>query len=172
VSNGTEEEHARAAEEAKRRAREMEERARSDVERIVAADARTGQAKDEGLRQSGMIYGALIGIAVVMVQPFLIATTLDASARISIVAFAVAIPLLAALVLVNRQETFRGRRTTSVLVNITQVIAQLAALVGIVAGFWHITWIAGVAFLVAGIVAMGAHSAGYWRVESARGPAS
>ena len=33
-----------------------------------------------------------------MVQPFLTAPTLDASAKISIVAFAVAIPLLAALV--------------------------------------------------------------------------
>ena len=119
-----------------------------------------------------MIYGALIGIAVVMVQPFLVATTLDASARVSVAAFAVAIPLLAALVLVNRQEAFRGRRTASVSVIIAQVVAQLAALVGIAAGFWHITWVAGVAFLVAGLVAVGVHSAGYWRVESTREPAS
>jgi hypothetical protein len=75
-------------------------------------------------------------------------------------------------VLVNRQESFRGRRAPSVSVTITQVIAQLAALVGIVAGFWHITWVAGVTFLVAGIVAVGVHSAGYWRVESTQEPAS
>jgi hypothetical protein len=49
-----------------------------------------------------------------------------------------------------------------------QSVAQLAALVGIVAGFWHITWVAGVAFLVAGLVAVGVHSAGYWRVETTR----
>jgi hypothetical protein len=39
-----------------------------------------------------------------MVQPFLTAPSLDASAKICIVAFAVAIPLIAALVMVNRQE--------------------------------------------------------------------
>jgi hypothetical protein len=101
-----------------------------------------------------------------MVQPFLAATTLDTSARVSVIAFAVAIPLLAALVLVNRQETFRGRRSASVLVVVAQSVAQLAALIGLVAGFWHITWVAGVAFLGAGLVAVGVHSAGYWRVET------
>ena len=102
------------------------------------------------LRQSGVIYGGLIAIAVVMVQGFLEARSLDASARVSTIAFAVAIPLLAALVLVNRQEAFRGRRTTSVSVTLAQAIAQLAAFVGIVAGFWDITWVAGVTFLVSG----------------------
>ena len=115
-----------------------------------------------------MIYGGLIGVAVVMVQPFLAATTLDMSARVSVIAFAVAIPLLAALVLVNRQETFRGRRSASVSVVVAQSVAQSAALIGIAAGFWHITWVAGVAFLVAAIVAIGVHSAGYWRVETTR----
>jgi hypothetical protein len=54
------------------------------------------------------------------------------------------------------------------LVVVAQSVAQLAALIGIVAGFWHITWVAGVAFLVAGLVAVGVHSAGYWRVETTR----
>jgi hypothetical protein len=107
-----------------------------------------------------------------MVQPFLGTARLDASGRVSIIAFAVAIPLLAALVLVNRQETFRGRRTTSLLATIAQSIAQVAAFVGITAGFWHITWVAGVTFLVTGLVAVGIHSAGFWRVESPRTPAS
>jgi hypothetical protein len=60
----------------------------------------------------------------------------------------------------------RGRRSVSVLVVVAQSVAQLAALIGIVAGFWHITWVAGVAFLVASLVAVGVHSAGYWRVET------
>ena len=165
MSNDAGDDHARAADEARRGARETAERATANAERIVA-DALTGEGKDEGLRQLGAIYGALIGIAVVMVQPFLAAGAHDTAARVSVVAFSVAIPLLAALVLVNRQETFRGRRTTSVIVMIAQSIGQLAALVGIVAGFWHITWVAGVTFLVVGVVAVGVHSAGWWRVES------
>jgi hypothetical protein len=127
---------------------------------------------EEMLRQIGVTYGGLIAIAVVMVQGFLEASSLDASARVSIIAFAVAIPLLAALILVNRQEAFRGRRTTSVSVTLARAIAQLASFVGIVAGFWHITWVAGVTFLAAGVVAVGVHSAGFWRVESPRPPAT
>jgi tetrahydromethanopterin S-methyltransferase subunit G len=167
VSNGVDDDHARAADEARRRASEVEARTRAEADRVVA-EVLTGEAKEEGLRQLGVIYGGLIGVAVVMVQPFLAARTLDTSARVSVIAFAVAIPLLAALVLVNRQETFRGRRSASVSIAVAQSAAQLAALIGIVAGFWHITWVAGVAFLVAVLVAVGVHSAGYWRVETTR----
>jgi hypothetical protein len=58
--------------------------------------------------------------------------------------------------------------TRSVLVSVAQVVAQLCAFVGVVAGFWHITWIAGVAMLGTGLVAVGVHSAGYARLEGYR----
>ena len=175
MSDDSEHKHARVANEASQRAQEAEARGRAGAERTAAAaqtdiDAfwRTG----EGLRQSGVIYGGLIAVAVVMVQGFLEASSLDTSARVGTIAFAVAIPLLAALVLINQQEAFRGRRTTSKSVTLAHVIAQLAAFVGIVASFWEITWVAGVTFLVASIVAVGVHSAGFWRVESPRPPAT
>ena len=97
----------------------------------------TGPMSQEVLRQQGLIYGGLILIGVYMVEPFLTAPSLDASATISILAFAVSIPLLAALVMVNRQEAFRGRRTPSVMVTVAQALAQSAAFVGIVAGLAH-----------------------------------
>jgi hypothetical protein len=110
-------------------------------------------------------YGALIAIGVVFVQPFLTPGPLDLPAKICVVAFSVAIPLLAALVLVNRQEAFRRRRSKSVVVTIAQVIAQLCAFAGVVAGFWHILWIAGVAILAAGLAGVGIQSVGYERLE-------
>jgi hypothetical protein len=171
VSDNSEHEHARAADEARQKAREAEARARAEAERIAAV-TETGEMKEEVLRQIGVMYGGLIAIAVVMVQGFLETSSLDASARVSTIAFAVAIPLLAALVLVNRQEAFRGRRTTSASVTLARAIAQLAAFVGLVAGFWGITWVAGVTFLVAALVAVGVHSAGFWRVESPHLPAT
>jgi hypothetical protein len=125
----------------------------------------------EWLRQNNLIYGGLIAVGVAMVQPFLTAASLDLSARICIVAFSVAIPLLAALVLVNRQEAFRRRATRSVLVATAQVVAQLGAFVGVVAGFWHILWVAGVGMLASGIVAVAVYSAGYVRLERDQGPA-
>ena len=171
MSDDSQHEHARAADEARQRAQEAEARARAEAERTVAV-TETGEMTEEVLRQTGVIYGGLIAIAVVMVQGFLEASSLDAAARVSTIAFAVAIPLLAALILVNRQEAFRGRQTTSVLVTLARVIAQLAAFVGLVAGFWDITWVAGVTFLVVGLVAVGVHSAGFWRVESPHPPAT
>jgi hypothetical protein len=169
VSDDSEHQDARAADEATQRAREAESRAIADAKRI-AGMTETGEMKEEMLRQTGVMYGGLIAIAVVMVQGFLETKSLDAAARISTISFAVAIPLLAALVLVNRQETFRGRQTTSVSVTLARAIAQLAAFIGLVAGFWDITWVAGVTFLVAALVAVGVHSAGFWRVESPRPP--
>lgn len=123
------------------------------------------ELEQEWLRQNSLEYAALIGIGVVMVQPFLTAGASDLSARICVVAFSVAIPFLAALVLLNRQEVFRRRRSRSVLAAGAQVVAQVCAFVGVVAGFWHILWIAGVAMLAAGLVAVAVHTAGYSRLE-------
>jgi hypothetical protein len=72
---------------------------------------------------------------VYLVAPFLTAASLDLPAKVCVVAFSVAIPLLAALVIVNRQEVFRRRATTSVLATIARVVAQGLAFVGVVAGF-------------------------------------
>ncbi|MCW6004427.1 hypothetical protein K1W54_07495 [Micromonospora sp. CPCC 205371] len=150
--------------------RQVEEEARREAERIRQA-AQEPEQQREWIRQNNVIYGGLIAIGLVLVQPFLTATTLDRSAKICVIAFSVAIPLLAALVLVNRQESFRRRATDSLMVRVTQSIAQMLAFVGVVAGFWHITWLAGVGFLVSGFAAMMVHSAGYIRLERAATPA-
>ena len=163
--------HERARASAEEAARTASEHAKAEAE-TLKAEMLTGPMSQEVLRQQGLIYGGLILIGVYMVEPFLTAPSLDASATISILAFAVAIPLLAALVMVNRQEAFRGRRTPSIMVTIAQAVGQSAAFVGIVAGFWHITWVAGVTFLVAGLVAVGIHSAGFWRLEETQEPTS
>ena len=174
VRDDPEQETAREAQQAERAAREMAEHAEAEAERAeaeadrVAAEAGTPEGQREGVRQSGLIYGGLIGVAVLVLQPFLGARSLDTAATVSVLAFAVAIPLLAGLAAVNWQEGFRGRRSTSVSVVVAQSIAQAAAVTGIVAAFWHVTWVAGVIFLVTGFAAMFVHSAGWWRLESPR----
>jgi hypothetical protein len=125
----------------------------------------------EWLRQNNLAYGGLIAIGVALVQPLMTAASLDLSARICVVAFSVAIPLLAGLLVLNRQEVFRGRVTGSVVVESARVVAQMAAFVGLVAGFWHIYWIAGVGMLAGGLLAVAVHSAGYGRLERGQFPA-
>lgn len=171
MSEDWERKYARIADEARREADDVAGRARADAEH-AEAETLSGEGKDEALRQQGVIYGGLVGVAVLMIQPFLAEAAIDVSARISVIAFAVAIPLLAALVMVNRQETFRRRRTTSVMVIVAQSVAQAAAVVGIAAGFWHIHWVAGVCFIATALVAVGVHSAGWYRVEVEQEPAS
>jgi hypothetical protein len=150
--------------------RQMEEEALRHAARITQAMADTDRQR-EGIRQNNVIYGGLIAVGLVLVQPFLTTTPLNWSAKICVIAFAVAIPLLAALLMVNRQEDFRRRVTDSLVVRVTHSIALLLGFVGVVAGFWHITWPAGVAILVSGLAAIGVHSAGYYRLEVAKADA-
>ena len=48
------------------------------------------------------------------------------------------------------QGAWLERAADSVLVRVTQSAALLLAFAGVVAGFWHIMWIAGVGILVSG----------------------
>lgn len=144
--------------------RRTTEDALREAARIQQATEEPEQQR-EWIRQNNVIYGGLIAIGLIMVQPFLTVTALDASAKTCVIAFSAAIPLLAALVLINRQEEFRRRTTGSVLVRITQSVALLLAFVGVVAAFWHIMWLAGVVILACGFVALMVHSAGYMGLE-------
>ncbi|WP_433003431.1 hypothetical protein [Kribbella sp. CA-294648] len=131
-----------------------------------AADAAADPAtQGEWIRQSNLIYSGLAAAGLVMVQPFLTESSLDLSATICVVAFAVSIPLLAALLVLNRQEEFRRRPSRSLAVSAAKAIAEGSAFTGIAAGFWHISPIAGITFLVAGCVAVGVHSSGYVHLE-------
>jgi hypothetical protein len=121
--------------------------------------------EQESLRQSNLMYGGLIGIGVVMIQGFLTASSLDLSAKICVVAFSVAIPLLAALVMLNWQETYRRRETKTALVQVGRATAYGSAFTGVIAGFWHMTPIAGTAALACSILGLAVHSSGYVRVE-------
>ena len=85
------------------------ERIRQEAEDVTSDPA----AEQEWIRQSNLIYGGLAAAGLVVVQPFLTETSLDPSALVCVIAFAVSIPLLAALLVLNRQEEFRRRTSKS-----------------------------------------------------------
>lgn len=149
-----------------RQAKLIEERAERDAKRFVHRLMHDADLQQEWIRQDDLIYGGLMGIGIVMVQPFLTAPSLDTSATICVVAFAIAIPLLAALIMINRHEIFRRRRTSSRIAAATKAFAQFSAFVGLVAGFWHIHWMAGAGVLLSACVAVGVQSAGFTRLEA------
>jgi hypothetical protein len=141
-----------------------ESAADQEAERITRHLTQDPELGEEWLRQDNVIYGGLMAIGIVFVQA-LLPYSLNTSAMTCVLAFAVAIPLLAALIMVNRQEQFRRRRTSSRTVVGARAVAQGAAFLGLVAGFWHVHWIAGVAMLASSLVALGVHSAGLTALE-------
>ena len=159
-------------EDAEHQAQRLEKEAQDDAGWLAQHVTQDPQLQQEWIRQDNLAYGGLIAIGVVLVQPFVGGASLDIAGMICVVAFAVAIPLLAALVLVNRLEMFRHRRTSSRMVAVARSIAQGCAFAGLVGGFWHIHWIAGVGVLVSALVAVGIHSAGFTRLELGERPTS
>jgi len=157
-------------EDAEHEAQRLQKAKQDEAEWLARHVTQDPELQQEWIRQDNLAYGGLIGI--VLVQPFVAGASLDISGLVCAVAFAIAIPLLAALVLVNHQETFRRRRTSSRIVAVAKAAAQSFAFVGVVAGFWHIHWIAGVGILVSALVAVGVQSAGITRLELAERPAS
>ena len=150
---------------------ELVEQARlleADAERIrqEAEEAASDPvAQEHWIRQSNLIYGGLAGAGLVVVQPFLTESSLDPSALVCVIAFAVSIPLLAALLVLNRQEEFRHRATSSRLVGVAKAVAQGSGFVGLTAAFWHMSLVAGIVFLAMGCIAVGVHSSGFVQLE-------
>lgn len=117
----------------------------------------TPEEKRRWAKQNNLMYGGLIAISVVILQGFLGTSSLGVSGRVSVVAFAVALPLLAVLILLG--ELHPGELTQStVTYEITKAVAMVSAVAGVVAAFWHVDWLAGVALLAAGTAGLTVYS--------------
>ncbi|WP_330254574.1 hypothetical protein OG874_08545 [Nocardia sp. NBC_00565] len=110
-------------------------------------------------KQNSLMYGGLIAIGVVILQGFLTADPLSVSGKISVVAFAISLPLLAVLIMLDELQSGDQAVSRSITDETAKALALLSSLVGVVAAFWHIDWFAGVAVIAAGIVALGVYGA-------------
>ncbi len=106
-----------------------------------------------------LICGGLLAISVVIVQVFIStgvftsSKALDIPALISVLAFALALPLLSLRLLVTFEDASRKFTIKDTLgLKATYWLGILAAPVGIVAAFWHISLFAGILVLVSIIV--------------------
>ncbi|MGW9166059.1 hypothetical protein [Agromyces sp. NPDC055658] len=137
----------------------------SDDEAITGELLEEPGLADELIRQNTLMYGGLIGLGVVIVQPYIGSDDLPPLGLVTVISFALAIPLLAMLMLLGSQEAYRHRVSRARSVGFARGVAMAAACVGTVAAFWQISWIAGVVILVSGAVAIGVQSAGYVKLE-------
>src|SRR6516162_10296282 len=122
--------------------------------------------KPEWIRAEAVVNAGLIIAGIYIVQSLLASSFVDTAARISIVAWAVAIPLLAALGLLNvSQESYRYASYPLYLL-IARGIAQGSAAVGIASAFWHLWMLAGVVLIVSGVAAVALYAAYARRLEN------
>ena len=130
--------------------------------------------KEDLIQQNNLVYLGLIGIGVVIMQPFLTAGSLNLSAEICVVAFSLAIPLLSILVMIthlqaSHDNTLSSLTNGSLTYGIAKTVGLVSASVGVVAAFWHVLWIAGVIVLVSGIAGFALYTTYYRRLARNEG---
>lgn len=116
----------------------------------------------EWIKEIHGIYAGLIAIGIVMIQPFMYqGEYVGVAATICVVSFAISIPVLAALLLLNFAEEFRRHLSYSKAVSIVRLLGQVSGGTGVIAGFWHINPVAGIASASACLLGLVVYSVAY-----------
>jgi hypothetical protein len=112
------------------------------------------QDMEEEAHPSNLWSGGLIAVGLVILQGFISSSSINASALVSVFAFAVAIPILSCNLLMNFVR--RGHRKTPTRIGgaIFYWGGVLAAFIGIGAAFWHASWISALIFVFSSLVAL------------------
>ncbi len=117
------------------------------------------ELQEAWIRQSSAILAGLIGISAVVVQALISIKATDLPALIALLAFAVALPIMGMLVMLNvvltrfRYASFPGYLTFA------YFVGEGSAAVGVVAAFWHVSWIAGVLIIASSFAGLGIYFA-------------
>lgn len=98
--------------------------------------------------------GALIAIGIVLLQDLISSSSLDIPLTITSFAFAVAIPMLSAKLLINFEESKAGYYVPSKRVKVLYWVGMMSAFIGINAAFWHISLMVGGVFSVSSLIAL------------------
>ncbi|HET7089028.1 MAG TPA: hypothetical protein VFL17_10285 [Anaerolineae bacterium] len=112
------------------------------------------ELKEEWAQQTGVIFAGLIGIGVVIVQALIGINATDPPAVIAMLAFAIALPLLSTLVMINVVQSKYKYASYPFYLTFAYVVGQSSAIVGIIAAFWHVSWIAGVLIMISSLVGL------------------
>jgi hypothetical protein len=104
------------------------------------------------LQQTDLVYAGLAGIAIVFIQDYVAIAELNAAATVSLTAFAIALPLLGALGVLNAIQAGYRYAPYPWWMTLAVTAALAASIVGIVAAFWSASEIAGVVVIVTAAV--------------------
>lgn len=108
---------------------------------------------EENTHISSIYAGGLIAIGLIILQGFLSLSTLDVAAFIAVFAFAFSIPILSCNIIINFARRGTTIEPSKYEVLLFYVPGAVVSLIGIVATFWHICWVAAVIFSVSMVLA-------------------
>ncbi len=128
------------------------------------------EMKEEWIRQSSSILAGLIGISVVIMQALIAINATDPPAVIATLAFAIALPVLSTLVMLNVVLARYRYASLPAYLTLAYFMGEGGAAVGVVAAFWHLSWVAGVLVVVSGLVGMGIYFAYSKQLEKDNAP--
>lgn len=107
------------------------------------------------LHQSALWSGGLAAVSIAMLQGLLSLSTLNVVAFISVISFALAIPILTCNTLVKLTKAERRGNVYDTKAEIFfYLLGMISGFVGVVAVFWRISSIAGFIFLISTFIAL------------------
>lgn len=95
------------------------------------------------LQQTDLVYAGLAGVAIVFIQDYVAIVDLNLAATVSLLAFAIALSLLGALVVLNAIQAGYRYAPYPWWMTLAVTTALGASIVGIVAAFWSVSAEAG-----------------------------
>ncbi len=128
------------------------------------------EIKEEYARESTAILAGLIGISLVIVQALIAIRATDLPAMIALFAFAVALPMLGMLVIINALYAKHRYVSFPLYLTLAYALGEGGAALGVVAAFWHVSWVAGALILVSGLLGLGVYLAYTRQLEKDNSP--
>jgi hypothetical protein len=119
----------------------------------------------ELVRMDTLINVGLIVLGVYILQAFISNTVTDVAARVSIAAWAVAIPLLAFLVLLSQLLGTYRYASNPLYVVLARGLALVAAMIGFGAAVWHVWMPASIVLIASGLGGFFVYQAYHRRLE-------
>ena len=112
---------------------------------------------EDNFKYDRVMSGGLIAFSLIIVQAFIATGLTDPASYISIMAFAIAIPLLAMYAFTYSALNLLTPFKAPARVGITFIGGCLIDLIGLDAAFWHISWFAGLLFIASGLLGYGVY---------------
>lgn len=114
------------------------------------------QTQENIVRFRMSILGGLIAISFIILQDFISTDKYDIPEFISLIAFSISLPLMGGIMFFNniwvRDKYYSKNKVVDLLNSVCPIVGIVCSIIGIAGTFWHMSWIAGLIFVIIAII--------------------